>query len=85
MGSLKNICWVNKKQHAAIDMCGAIQNMQIFKTQRTLVYTIEGFTHMDTGTGSGINGSGEWGTSQQGGNEESNYACNGFYIFFKSS
>lgn len=40
---------------------------------------------MDTGTGSGINGSGEWGTRQQRGNEESNYVCNGFYILFKSS
>lgn len=56
-----------------------------FKTQRTLVYTIEGFIHMDTGTGSGINGSGEWGTRQQGGNEESNYVCNGFCILFKSA
>lgn len=40
---------------------------------------------MDTGTGSGINGSGEWGTRQQTGNEKSNYVCNGFYILFKSS
>jgi hypothetical protein len=53
---------VSKKQHAAIDMCGGIPDMQIFETQRTLVYTIEGFIHMDRGTGSGRDDSGELGT-----------------------
>lgn len=36
-----------------------------FETQRKLVYTIEGFIHMHTGTGSGINGPGDWGTDKR--------------------